>query len=76
MLRITVNENGPYVVETGGSYSVTRAAGNEEREQEKIALCRCGHSANKPFCDGTHKGIGFEAPAAEIVLGAAPREPS
>jgi CDGSH-type Zn-finger protein len=71
MPRITARENGPYLVETGGGYSVEREAGNEEGEQEKIALCRCGHSGNKPFCDGTHKRVGFEAPAAEIVLGAA-----
>jgi CDGSH-type Zn-finger protein len=28
----------------------------------KAALCRCGQSANKPYCDGTHKSVGFRAP--------------
>ena len=28
----------------------------------KLAYCRCGGSANKPYCDGTHKAIGFQAP--------------
>ncbi|MEZ5099800.1 MAG: CDGSH iron-sulfur domain-containing protein [Thermoleophilia bacterium] len=66
-LTITINENGCLVVETGGTYAVD---GGEPQEQAKIALCRCGQSANKPFCDGTHKRVGFEAPGGEIVLGA------
>jgi CDGSH-type Zn-finger protein len=31
-------------------------------------LCRCGHSKNKPFCDSTHRTVGFKAPAAQVVL--------
>jgi CDGSH-type Zn-finger protein len=31
-------------------------------------LCRCGHSATKPLCDGSHRAVGWVAPAAEIVI--------
>jgi len=34
-----------------------------------IYLCRCGQSANKPFCDSTHRKVKFEAPAAELTIG-------
>ncbi len=38
-----------------------RAADGSTFVTEKVRLCRCGHSGNKPFCDGTHKRIGFSS---------------
>jgi len=38
-------------------------------ERLKLALCRCGHSGDKPFCDGTHKRVGFQAAGGELELG-------
>lgn len=56
---IKVNDHGPYIIT--GTYSVTDAQGNQFETKEATALCRCGHSANKPFCDGSHKREGFES---------------
>jgi CDGSH-type Zn-finger protein len=71
--KITILPNGPYVVEDGvklvHQHVVTNAGGEslEWREgdtvltlEEEYHLCRCGQSAEKPFCDGTHKQIGFD----------------
>jgi len=63
-LKITATENGPYLVPTAGRYRCC----DEEKEGKVVALCRCGHSGNKPFCDGSHKAAGFTAPAAEIEI--------
>jgi CDGSH-type Zn-finger protein len=58
--KITTRDNGPYLVR--GPVAVTDAEGNEYRpERETTALCRCGSSMNKPFCDGTHSKVGFRA---------------
>ena len=54
---IKINDNGPLVVR--GLGSLEDANGSKFEIQEAIALCRCGHSSNKPFCDGAHKKIGF-----------------
>jgi CDGSH-type Zn-finger protein len=43
-----------------GGVRVVAADGTVLYEGERAALCRCGGSANKPFCDGTHKTIDFE----------------
>lgn len=57
---ITVRLNGPYLVK--GPFRLVDADGNEFRvDRETIALCRCGGSTTKPFCDGTHSKIGFQA---------------
>ncbi len=64
MAEIKVRENGPYLVIgddvtlvdwNGAPYPIAR---------RPFALCRCGASENRPFCDGSHKTIGFEAAEA------------
>jgi CDGSH-type Zn-finger protein len=70
--RVVVSKDGPYMV-TGGpplarQTILTDAEGGSERweegetfrARETYALCRCGHSKTKPFCDGTHETIGFD----------------
>jgi CDGSH-type Zn-finger protein len=70
--RIKVSENGPYIV-TGGlpllkqsieinnnNESIGWAEGQKYPDVEQYALCRCGHSKNHPYCDGTHAKIKFE----------------
>ncbi len=58
--EIIVRLNGPYRVR--GPVKVVDADGNEfDLPGEIFALCRCGHSENKPFCDGHHKEAGFAA---------------
>jgi CDGSH-type Zn-finger protein len=67
-MKISATENGPNLVEAPGGFRLVRDGKEELVERETIALCRCGHSSNKPFCDGTHRKIGFVAPPAEIEL--------
>lgn len=70
--RVIVTKDGPYVVAGEiplfDQVIVANSEGESERwaeeplpsAGEKFALCRCGHSSSKPFCDGTHKKIGFD----------------
>ena len=61
-IMIRCRENGPLVV-PAAAVKVLDHLGNEfpiAAGKENVALCRCGHSANKPFCDGAHKGAGFQ----------------
>jgi CDGSH-type Zn-finger protein len=59
---ITPYPDGPYLVR--GDFTVLDQDGNElPVERRTIALCRCGKSRIRPFCDGTHKLIGFKAPS-------------
>jgi CDGSH-type Zn-finger protein len=61
---IKVNDNGSYRIT--GDVELVDAEGNVFETKSSFSLCRCGHSSNKPFCDGTHKKIGFEsAPRAK-----------
>lgn len=59
-VTVTPLENGPYLVK--GPVTVLDADGSAyEVDRSTIALCRCGASTTKPFCDGTHSKIGFDA---------------
>ncbi len=59
-VRIKVRINGPYRIE--GPVILEDADGNSFQLPEgRIALCRCGGSSNKPFCDGSHRELGFQA---------------
>ncbi len=61
-VTITPYRDGPLLVR--GPVRLTSADGQPiETDRDPIALCRCGKSRLKPFCDGTHKTIGFRAPA-------------
>jgi CDGSH-type Zn-finger protein len=66
MTTIRLRKNGPYLVEDddvrvfdwdGNEYAIAR---------RPVALCRCGASTKKPFCDGTHSKIGFQAAEAAV----------
>jgi CDGSH-type Zn-finger protein len=67
---IKVRHNGPYKV-TGPVKLIDADEREYEIGDETIALCRCGGSTTKPFCDGTHSRIGFQA-AERAVRGPAP----
>jgi len=56
-ITIECRPNGPYLVK--GLVGLTNSRGESVATEGVFALCRCGHSANKPFCDGTHKTVGF-----------------
>lgn len=61
-ITIRLRENGPLVIQ--GPIKIVDHQGNEfaiPPGKDTIALCRCGHSKNKPFCDGTHRTCGFQA---------------
>jgi CDGSH-type Zn-finger protein len=63
-IQIKMKPNGPYLID--GDFTILDENGNEIPLQKK-ALCRCGGSVNKPFCDGTHSKIGFQGAAAAVA---------
>ncbi len=69
-LVIRCRENGPLVVQ--GPVKVVDHQGNEftiPSGKDLVALCRCGASNNKPFCDGSHRTCGFQAAQLATVVG-------
>ena len=70
--QITPYRNGPYLVR--GPFAIVDQDGSEiEVTRPVVALCRCGRSQIRPFCDGTHKAIGFRAESGASV--SIPAEP-
>ena len=75
-MKITVSKNGPYIVTGGMPLKIEEISNDDEgycrtwKEvktyplQQQYALCRCGHSKNKPFCDGAHVQIRFDGTEA------------
>ena len=66
--KTTIFNNGPIRIE--GEFTIVDMEGKEFglAGRTMISLCRCGHSENKPFCDGSHKRVGFESvcPARDL----------
>ena len=67
-ITIEIIKNGPYIV--NGRVELKDADGQIYQPKDRLALCRCGASTSKPFCDGTHSKIGFQA-AEKAVPGSA-----
>jgi uncharacterized Fe-S cluster protein YjdI len=56
-IQVRVIPDGPLLID--GSLTITHSDGRAEQRENTTALCRCGASANKPFCDGSHRTIDF-----------------
>jgi len=61
VVTIRLRKNGPYVIESDEVRVIDWNGAEYAIDRRPIALCRCGASTKKPFCDGTHSKIGFEA---------------
>ncbi len=64
-MKLRIVDNGPIILDTTDAVSFTGAAGTESKPGP-VYLCRCGQSANKPFCDGTHRKVKFEGKGGEL----------
>ena len=68
MTKLIVRKDGSTRIE--GDFEIFDADGNkfDLSGRTAISLCRCGHSANKPFCDGSHKRVGFQSEVKAFKL--------
>jgi CDGSH-type Zn-finger protein len=64
-VKLKIVENGPIVVDVSGAVALSGGAG-EGSKNGPLYLCRCGQSANKPYCDGTHRKVKFEGKGGEL----------
>lgn len=66
--KITINDHGNVRVE--GDFEIYDQSGNkfDLAGRRSVSLCRCGHSARKPFCDGSHRTAGFQSEVKAFAL--------
>ncbi|MGE0758737.1 MAG: CDGSH iron-sulfur domain-containing protein [Pirellulaceae bacterium] len=72
-VRIRIRDHGPLVIE--GPIELVDAQGDAlelPTGKPVLALCRCGHSSNKPFCDGAHRAAGFDSACRAVPSPSAP----
>jgi len=69
-MKISAKKNGPIVIVLDEKKKIKIKKGEKEEKKgfQVIALCRCGGSKNKPFCDGTHNEISFVAEETELEI--------
>jgi CDGSH-type Zn-finger protein len=67
-MKVTIFEDGPILLDTEQPISVSAAGGDVEQKPGPVYLCRCGQSATKPFCDGTHRKVKFTGEPAELAI--------
>ena len=72
MTTIRLRQNGPYVIDSEDVRVIDWNGVDYSIERRPVALCRCGASTKKPFCDGTHSKVGFKA--AEDAVGPAAQD--
>ena len=66
MTTIRLRKNGPYVIDAEDVRVVDWNGQDYVVGRRPVALCRCGASTTKPFCDGTHSRVGFQAAEAAV----------
>lgn len=66
-VEISIRPNGPLLVRGPISLNDSDGAAIDLGGKEVVALCRCGGSTTKPFCDGTHSKIGFQGATAAVA---------
>ena len=66
-MKVEILKNGPILIHNEDPVAFKSGASTEQKSGP-VALCRCGQSATKPFCDGAHRDAGFEAEAGQFEI--------
>ncbi len=66
-IKLVGAKDGPFLLSPVENF-IDESGETRAVQGHTMALCRCGHSRNKPFCDGSHRKANFEAPAVSLDL--------